>query len=456
VSKSLQWLVCASCALLGWSGIAEAGGFYTPPHGVRPQGRGGAAVLGTPDMNALWYNPALLAGLGGFHLTVDLSLLTQDVAFTRAPRQFENGEVVVFPRVENQAHPLTIPQLGVASDFGTERLVVALGAFAPNGATARYPEQGPQRYAIVDTEGSFLLTVELAMAYRVTDWLWVGGGFQNTLINIRQVNVVTAWPGFAGDAESPEYDILFEGVISSPFTPSGNLGAMIRLTPSVDVGFSAQLPLYVKDEAAKIKQRLPPEVLFDEATVQGDTVTAELNLPWILRGGVRYHQPRWDVELDFAVELWSALREFRITPNEVSVEGVPGVGAVTAGPLSIPRGYEDALSLRLGGDVELLPGALTLRAGALWEQSAIPTRTLSPLQIDMDKLGLSLGATWQATEGLAVDLAWTHLFLGQTEVRDSVVRQLNPTSPDNTVVVGNGLYEASIDIVGLGLRYDLR
>jgi long-subunit fatty acid transport protein len=78
------------------------------------------------------------------------------------------------------------------------------------------------------------------------------------------------------------------------------------------------------------------------------------------------------------------------------------------------------------------------------------------LQVDADKLGLSLGASLEVGGGVAVDLSYTHLFYGQTTVTDSIVRQTNATDPENTTTVGNGRYTISAQAIGLGLRYDLR
>lgn len=438
------------------SEAAWAGGFFLPGHGARTQGRGGAGVLGEPDMNALFYNPAMLAGLGDLHVMADINLLVPSVEFQRAPRRLENGEVIEFEAVQNEAAPVPIPQLGVASDFGTDRYVVAFGAFAPNAITGKYPVGGPQRYTLVDTEGSLALTMELAGAMRVTDWLWVGAGFQNVFLESHQVNIVSAWPGFVGDAEEPEYDVLFEAVVKSPFTPSGNVGVRAAVGGGFELGASAQLPLYVSDKQAKIKQRLPSHPLFDEAKVEGDTVSASFTLPWVFRGAAKYDGGAWSAELDVYTELWSSFDAIRATPNEVTVTGVPGVGSVATGPLTIPRQYEDLIGVSLGGDYEALPDLLELRGGVSWEQSAIPTKTLSVLQVDADKLGLSLGASLEVGGGVAVDLSYTHLFYGQTTVTDSIVRQTNATDPENTTTVGNGRYTISAQAIGLGLRYDMQ
>jgi long-chain fatty acid transport protein len=438
-----------------YSSLVHASGFFTPAHGVRIQGRGGAGVLSAIDINAMWYNPALLAGLGQFHLTVDLTLLDQDVTFERAPRTLENGTQLRYPKVDNIASPLTVPQLGVASNLGTKRFVFALGSWAPNGATARYPEDGPQRYTIVDTEGSFALAIGFSVGWRATDWLWIGAGFQNHFVRIRLVNVITAWPGFTGDAESEDYDLLFEGIVSSTWSPSGNFGVRISLPSHWDIGLSAQLPVQVSDNEAKIKQRLPSGVLFDPASIRGNQVQASFDQPWMARAGIRYHQPRWDIELNAVMEFWNIFDEISINSTQVNVQNVPGIGSIQAGSLSIPRQYQDTLSIRLGSDFKVIPDTLDVRAGIFGEQSAIPTKTLSVLQVDTDKIGLSIGATWHATQSLSVDFAYSHLFYQEITVGDSVVRQINPTDANNTIVVGNGTYKMSIKLVGLGIRLDL-
>ena len=449
-------ITLVSTALSLWSSSVFGAGFFTPSYGARTQGRGGAGVLSAVDMNALWYNPAMLAGLGDFHMTLDLTLLSQTASFHRAPRTLENGETITYPRVENLAQPLLVPKIGVASNLGTERFVFALGAWAPNGSPSRYPEDGPQRYTIIDTEGSFVLSQGLAVAWRATDWLWIGGGLQNHIVRIRLVNMLTTWPGFTGEAESKDYDSLFEGVVYSPWTPSANFGARAELLDSMELGASVQLPIKAYDDQARVKQRLPPGVLFDEAVVHGDHVSANFLLPWILRAGARYHQPRWDLELDIVMELWNIFEEINIKPNQIEVQNIPTLGTIETDSLNLPRQYQNTVGLRLGGDFHALPDVLDFRTGVLWEQSAVPPQTLSVLQIDTAKVALSFGFSWHTTSHLSLDVAYTHLIYEDMTITDSIVRQVNPTNAMNTVVVGNGNYQSTVQLIGLGLRYDLK
>ena len=432
---------------------AEAGGFFLLPHGARTLGRGGAGAVGVHDLNALWYNPALLGGVEGNLLMLDATLVGQSVTFSRAPRTLDNGDVITYQPVDNEASALPVPQLGFATDLGQPDLRLALGAFAPNAAASKYPVKGPQRYTIIDTEGSTLLTVELAAAYRLTDWLWVGAGFQNVIVNLRLVNMVSGYPGAVGDPEDGDFDILLQTELAAVFNPSGNLGVFVGKPEGIQFGLSAQLPVQIKDDEAKVTQRLPDHVLFDQAEIKGDTVAGEFDFPWIVRAGVRWAAPRWDVELNLVYEGWSTLDKIRTTPDNIEVENVPGVGTIPVGALSINRDFQDLFSLRLGGDFEVVPEVLTLRAGAAVEQSAIPTKTLSVLQVDANKLALGLGATIVAADGVEIDVGYGHIFYETTEVTDSAVLQLNPTNPKGAIAVGNGTYEASADLFGLGVRY---
>lgn len=455
--KRWSLVLPALCAGLLLTEMPEvhAGGFYVPPHGVRGMGRGGAMVASEPDLHALWYNPALLAGIGGTHILVDVGFSSHNAEFARAPRLLPNGELRFFESVTNEGAILPAPQLAISSDFGLDRVVFALGAFAPNATSGNYPEKGPQRYALIDNEGGTLLTLEVAVAAQIADWLWIGGGFQNTFVSLRLINMVSGFPGPTGDAEDPEFDILLKTELSSAFNPSANMGIWGELLEGLQFGLSLQLPTHIEDSEARVTTRLPTHPFFDNAVVVGDTVSGSFDFPLILRGGLRYAQPLWDVELDVFYEMWSILDQIKTTPKGIQIENVePGLGTVEVGSLNIPRLFEDSLSVRLGGDHQVVPGRVWLRAGAMWEQTAIPSKSLSVAQIDMDKMVLGLGGTYKVSEVLKLDVGYSHVFYFGGDVTDSVVEQLNPTNPEGAIVVGNGRYEASGDLFGIGARFN--
>lgn len=122
------------------------------------------------------------------------------------------------------------------------------------------------------------------------------------------------------------------------------------------------------------------------------------------------------------------------------------------------KGQQDAYSVRLGGDYLVLPGRLTARAGYTMETSAIPPEYAS---VDFPNWGRNVVAVGASVElfGATLDLAYAHQFVATQTVTDSkVVQQISPElkgtflPPSESSVVGNGVYEASMNIVSLSLR----
>src|SRR6185436_11512793 len=91
--------------------------------------------------------------------------------------------------------------------------------------------------------------------------------------------------------------------------------------------------------------------------------------PWNARLGVRGHFGALSVELAGTFEKWSRLKEIRIIPVDVVVN--LGNNVIPLPNLVLEKQLQDAGSVRLGGEY-VLNSWLTLRAGALYETSAIP------------------------------------------------------------------------------------
>jgi long-subunit fatty acid transport protein len=177
-----------------------------------------------------------------------------------------------------------------------------------------------------------------------------------------------------------------------------------------------------------------------------------LDFPWIFRLGVRYHDADlWSVELASVIELWSALDTIDVSPggDGIAFVGVPGIGRYSVKPFSIESHYLDVFSLRLGGWWSPGAGDFTVRAGVFYENGAAPSRTLTVLDIDGDKIGIGLGGTVRLGK-LQIDLTAAYIDTFQRAVPNSDKTQVNPiydaddkpygdTEPS---YVGNGTYSA--------------
>jgi long-subunit fatty acid transport protein len=449
-SSALTALLLASLC----SADALAGGFFLPGKGVRPLGRGGAVVAsGQGDLNSIWYNPANLATLTDTTVTVDLALIDLAFTFDRAPRTLENGDVVTFEQVQNAAPPKADPQLLIGGSFA-DGLGWGFGVYAPYLSGHTFPEDGPQRYTLIDNDQSLLLYTHFAVGWQLNDHIRIGAGFQNVFTNFVLTTKVSGYVGAFGDPEDPDLDILTEATVSSLFNPTGNAGVWVKLHERVEAALSFQLPVTMRDRDAKMRIRLPDHPAYTNARQSGDSIDTSLTFPLMARLGARLVQPSWDLELALTYENWESFDKIQANPNDVSVDGVPGLGSILVAPLALPMNWKDTLSAALGGQVNVHED-WDVRAGYTFETNTIPDDYYSVFLADATKHQLSAGATWRAGESLSIDLAGSYFIMPDRVVTDSKVRQINPadTEQELTTVVGNGTYAQRYMIFGLGLNY---
>ncbi len=445
---------CAALVALLLAADASASGYFLPFRGVRPMGRGGAVTASGGGAHALWFNPAALVHMGpGTHVMLEGSLVSLDSTFSRTPRTEANGDVTVYDPVSNEKPPDVIPSLALTSDFGVDGLMLGLGVLGPYASRYRYPVEGAQRYAAIDTSEALNFVIGLGGAYRITDWLAVGATVQNIWFDTKLYVMGSAYTGLFGAPEDPDLDILMAVHSTDRFTLSGNAGVWAQIVPGLEVALSVQLGAPIRDGDAALEVRLPTHPFFDGARVEGDSVSGSLDLPMSVRGALRWVHGRGDVEVNVVWEGWSVHDAIRTTPADIRITGVFGVDELVVGPLTVPMAWEDTVAINAGSDFEVLPGRLTLRAGLSWEPSAIPEERLSVFQLDLDKVIPTLGLTVAVPEAnLLVDVGYAHVFFADRAVTNSQVEQINPTFEEGAIVTGNGFYEASVDIVGVGVE----
>jgi long-chain fatty acid transport protein len=222
---------------------------------------------------------------------------------------------------------------------------------------------------------------------------------------------------------------------------------------------------YNVDAPAQIKVQLPNAVEFDHAYQDGTNAHVRFQLPAVLRAGIEFRQdlsPSMGLraELAYMREFWTIHHSIDIIPDNIllyNVTGFPSPFGVA--PISIPRNFENANSIHLGGELSFELGGYKMqaRAGFAYEESAIPNAYLSPLTIDLTKYTPSLGAGLYLGEYLRLDLVLAHVFSADQTVSPSeaMVPRVNPVkgNPTQTEAVNGGVYSARADVVGVGLNY---
>lgn len=472
-SWSIVALFCAAATLSSPSTV-QAGGVYLTPLGAEPAARGGARVAGVSDPHALWYNPAGLA-YSKRQLVVDLNMPIARASFTRF---LPDGTSDVTANAK--ATVLPTPVIAYSDDFGLRRWGFGVGIIVPPAFALSWPNEvngqpAPQRYSILDTNGSAIGSLALAAAYRPLERLSLGAALYITSAQVAGKVAISACDyAFCSQPEAPEWEGRTSFLLGPVVTASAIFGARWDFD-HVRVGGSVQLRTKLSGDA-QVKIALPDQSIFDGVSLQnaqgGDDLKAKmsLTLPTIIRLGVEGDvDPNTKVELGGTWENWAVQRNISVRPIGVIARDVPGVGDVRAEPVSLATNMRATWAVNLGGTHDfsryLRGRKLFGNAGFMFETSSLAPRDLSATTLDTNKVLLAIGGSIEVVRGMLVDLSYGHMFMVNRVVRDSrvllpaAIRPL-PVDADPTMyevgdrpAIGNGRYTVEADFVAIGLRW---
>lgn len=474
-----------ACLLAGSEALA--GGFEFPDNGVVALGRGGAFAARADDLTAIYFNPAGLAGQRGTRLLFNTNFPRQTLTFTRAGVA---GDGTAYAPVSNEAGFFTgdakigAPILAVASDFGLEDVTFAIGAYGPSAyGTSRYPESGPQRFALIDMDLA-LLFYNLSVGWRAHPRLDLGVSVH--VAHMMKTNLsqgVNSW--FAeGQGPSAGYDTIVHLEFDPAFSVGMLLGALYRPpVKGLQIGLAIRpFPIHF-EQTGTVTPEYPGAFLAKQAEkgrvyLTTGNVYMYQDLPIMGRLGVRYaYAPAgsevFDVEADVVYEAWSVVDAFRIRfGGEMAIgQDVGPDYKRPMSPVTVPKDWKDTVSVRVGGDYNVLlptgmrPG-LALRIGGFYESPAVPEETTNLDFLSFHRFGIGTGFTfsWYAFD---LSLAYSHIFQLTRDVDESSIVVQMPMSPCQPPyadpqkcspvgtppgpAVGAGKYESGIDIVSVGL-----
>ena len=452
--KGILRVAAVATAVLTRARAGHAAGVEHPDVGTVALGRGGAYAADPDGGLALQYNPAGFGRQAGLRATLDGNLAWQRLTFAPA-----DGEAPVSNGAGPFFAPAAVVSYGVGAVGPLAGLTVALGVAGPSAIGALgYPTGGAQRYALISSDTSIAYW-SAAVAAAFNRWLAAGVTLQLVKGTARFTQAV--WSGDS-PGTNPAEDAIAHVDVTSGFIPTAVLGVTARPTERVAVGASYR-PRFTFDAAGTLTTDLPQVAQAIGARQVGTATGFSLPMPDVVRVGVLARpRARWLVEVDVVLERWSTLGALELLPHGITLTS-DNLG--TSKPLPnivFQKNFEDAFSVRVGGEHELVPGRLVVRAGYLHETSAVPLASTSVDFPNWDRDVVAVGASVTLPRTpVTVDLAYAHHFLPARTVSDSAITQvvtpcLTPgcTDPAPTVV-GNGRYTASLDVLSASLRFAL-
>lgn len=413
-----------------------------------------------------------------------------------------------FPRVCNGGMPQVVPQI-MANVRVTNELGVGFGIIAPNGiGTARWGNDDgtitvdgqrlptPVRY--METGQDLLLFYpSVGVGYRPFDWLSVGLTLQWGIGIIDYMNYTNSGTAASGSpatiVEDPSADIRTHLSVVDPFVPAGILSLHFTPIDALDIVVSAHIsdavggvvPASGSLELTTGTYGRDDDISYVPTLSRIENTTLSAGQPFQFTLALRYAdriRPRathrtagealagqvddamvnenFDLELDVVYEQLSQVTDFVVTMPAGSSGQLRqgGAGGMTTSvpiptPLPIAHGWSDVVTMRLGSDVNVIPGTLAIRAGASFELP-VDDRYRRYLQNDFIggwRLGLHAGATLRV-ERFDLSLAYG-FFLGETiDVSPSTAnfRQINATRMEGACPGTASGYDPSRPVPSLG------
>jgi long-chain fatty acid transport protein len=107
--------------------------------------------------------------------------------------------------------------------------------------------------------------------------------------------------------------------------------------------------------------------------------------------------PKLALLADVAWTGWSSVQELRVVRDSGATASVT------------PEHWRDVMRYALGATYEL-NDQVTLRTGVAYDYTPVPDATRTPRLPDTDRTWVAIGAGWQPSQALAIDVGYVHLF----------------------------------------------
>ncbi len=388
---------------------AFAGGFSIREQSAEGQGTSFAGVAaGSNGLSSMFWNPATMSQHSGNGLMSE-----GNVALIIPQSQADDG---------GPAPGSPVPSLNDSGNIGVsafapssywlfgvnEKLVVGASLNAPLGLKTDADNWYGSPHA--DKSSSKTYTLSPSVSYRLSDMVSVGLGAQLEYMTV-DVNSSTPTGIEFFSADGSDFDIGFTA------------GLLLEPTETTDIGIGFRSSINHKLEGNG----------FVSGLFEGD-VTARLKTPEVVTFGIR-QEINDDLRLMAGVEWanWSRFEELAILS---SASG--GLIGLTV------EDWKDSWFYSVGGEYDF-NDRLTLRAGAAFEKSPVPDATRTPRVPDNDRFWLSVGASYQLSESMRANVAYSHIFMKDGDVKLAASGVLPPLS---------ATFEQSIDIVAASLTMD--
>lgn len=403
---------------------ANASGFNLKEQSVSALGNAFAgATAGAEDISYSYYNPAGLSRHKGTKLVVGGTYIAPR-SKAREAHSILPGNIPDSERYNsNIVHAAVAPNMYVSHQID-DKWTVAASLNVPFGMITKYDDEWAGRYHGTLSKVTTVTVTPMA-AYKATDHLSIGAGFQMQYIKARLRNsAVSQIPGFPSSTQLDDRTIL-EG---DAFDIGYQVGALYEFNESTRIGAGYR---------SEVKHKLKGDIDFALNPMLNQDITARLTTPANFTLGI-YHDlnDKWSVMGEYGRTFWSSFDELRIR------------GALKD-PLSVTEErWKDTNFFAFGLSYKY-DDKWKFRAGVAYDQGAVNEEYRTPRIPDAGRQWYSTGVQYTQNDKLTWNLGYTYI-----RAKDGRVSLRGDHVGDNMRGPLNALYKNDIHILGLSMNYN--
>jgi long-chain fatty acid transport protein len=419
-------------AAVAATGCAFAGevwgsGFQLRENSASALGSAFAGAAASPeDPSIIANNPAGMTGLSGNQVSGDMSIIIPSSVFSgtgltaaRQPIAGGNGG--------NAGGAQPVPSFYGFYDASPD-LKFGLALTAPFGLGTQYQSGWVGRYQAL-TSDIATININPNVAYRVSDWLSIGGGpaiqhvgaeFTNAINSTTLVHLAN--PSLPAGLTLPDG---LAKVTGDSWSVGYTLGALVELSPDTRLGVSYRSQVSHRIEGPATFT--VPAPLGAAPQFQNTPALADLKTPDVVSLAAS-HQISPDVTLLAEVQWtnWSVVKNLQIERPDGSLLS------------NQPEQWHSTWFGSVGATWRPDPN-WTFRGGLAFDPTPVPNQFLTARLPDADRYWLAVGVGYNWTQDLHLDAAYIHIF--------SPSPSINEVSQTGDVLVGQ--YSNHIDLVSL-------
>lgn len=370
--------------LFSWTTIA--GGFQVNLQGNRSAGMGHTGVGLRLGAASGFFNPGALA-FANTEVLIGINLISAHVGY----REFAPGVYEA-----NNTNPIGTPFHGYVSFRLNEDspVVFGLGVYTPFGSSISYDDDWKGQFLLREM-GLRAIFYQGTIAYQVNDRLGIGAGY---VFGTGDFELRRGIPLQDMDSEYGEVRLSGAG-IGHGF----NVGVYYDIADNISIGASYRSGVSVQLDGGEARFTVPS--VLEGTAFPATTFQTGLNLPSVFNIGIGVKaSEKLTLAFDMNYVGWSSYDTlaFDFADNTEQLQDTRSA-----------RRYKNVVILRAGAEYEVNEN-LQLRAGMYYDFSPVQDGYLTPETPDMDKTGISIGASY-TVNNFTVDASFLYVTRGQRD-----------------------------------------